>query len=56
MENKLNELAALVKEMRESQTSFFRSKHRNHLDRSRELEAKVDNLVKEILDTQIKLF
>lgn len=55
-DEKAVELAALVKEMREAQTAFFRSKHRNHLDRSRMLESRVDEKVNEILDTQIKLF
>lgn len=59
MENKLNELkklASLVKEMREAQNNFFRTRHKNHLDRSRILEAQVDQAIKEILDNQIKMF
>jgi len=58
MEVKLKDLASLVKEMREAQNAYFRSRHKNHLDRSKALEAQVDKEVKSILepDNQITLF
>lgn len=40
--NELKELAKLVKEMRDAQKAYFKSRHKNHLDRSKMLEAKVD--------------
>ena len=42
-------LAKKVKEMREAQNEFFRTKQYSTLDRARSLEREVDRLIKEVL-------
>lgn len=46
------EFAILVKEMRDCQKKYFRSRLRDALNQSKELEREVDQAIKEILNPQ----
>jgi hypothetical protein len=45
-----------VKAMREAQTEYFRTRTATPLQRSKELERKVDEMIKDYESKQIKLF
>lgn len=52
----LDELAKLVKEMREKQREYFRTRNASILRESKDLERRVDRAVEEISDKQERLF
>lgn len=47
-----DEFVDLVKEMRDTQSKYFRTRDANVLNRARDLERKVDNRIKEIEDAK----
>ena len=53
---KLDELAELVRQMRDAQSNYFRERSPQWLSTARELERRVDRAVVDILDSQKKLF
>ena len=52
----MKELIQAVKEMREEQKAFFKTKRKEHLYRSKELERKVDQMIEELDFKQLELF
>jgi arsenate reductase-like glutaredoxin family protein len=52
----LDELAALVRQMRQAQNEYFRERSPQYLNLSKELERRVDRAVADILDKQGTLF
>lgn len=52
----LERLAKLVVEMRDAQKRYFRHREPDVLERSKDLEKKVDEICRSVLDTQGKLF
>jgi Na+/phosphate symporter len=49
-------LIELVREMRAAQKEYFKKRSKDVLNRSKELERKVDNYIQSIINTQQKLF
>lgn len=47
------ELASAVKDMREAQNAFFKTKQFADLDKAKKAEKKVDGMVKQILTAQV---
>ena len=43
----MNDFMALVKEMRQAQKSYFQTRNRDWLDKSKELERQVDKAIRE---------
>lgn len=54
--SKIDELAALVQQMRTAQNDYFRERSPQYLSRSKELERRVDKTVAEVLNKQGNLF
>lgn len=52
----IDDLAQLVRDMRQAQCTYFRDRSPQALSRSKELERRVDRAVSEVLDKQPKLF
>ena len=52
----LDELARLVRQMRDAQRAYFRERSPQALSVSKELERRIDRAVANILDTQPRLF
>ena len=52
----LREVAQLVRDMRDAQKTFFRNSSTMALSNAKALERRVDELVSEVLDDQLKLF
>lgn len=46
----LNEFEQLVFEMRKNQTAFFKTKHKDYLNRSKQLEKQVDKHLENKID------
>lgn len=53
---KIDDLAKLVREMREAQRSYFTERSPQWLSKAKELERRVDRAVADVLDKQGKLF
>ncbi len=53
---KLDELALLVRQMRDAQRTYFRERSPQALSTSKELERRIDRVVADVLDKQPKLF
>lgn len=45
----------LVKEMREAQRAYFKTRDKSWLNKSKDLEKQVDQAIKEFFDNQIKI-
>lgn len=56
METDLVDFARLVSEMRRVQRNFFRTRDYTLVERAKQLERQVDEVVREILEEQPKLF
>lgn len=52
----IEDLARKVKEMRQAQRNYFKTRAPKYLDRSKEMEREVDGITEEILNPQISLF
>jgi hypothetical protein len=53
----MNEFIELVREMRNAQKEYFKTRDKNVLQRSKELERKVDSfLAQQVINQQTKLF
>ena len=52
----IEDLARKVKEMRQAQRNYFKTRALKYLDRSKEMEREVDGITEEILNPQISLF
>lgn len=53
----MNEFIELVREMRNAQKEYFKTRDKNVLQRSKELERKVDSfLTQQVINQQTKLF
>jgi hypothetical protein len=52
----MKEFIELVREMRNAQRAYFRTRSKDALNRSKELERKVDNYLQSINNTQQTLF
>jgi len=53
---KTEDLAVLVREMRDAQKAYFKERSPQQLSVSKELERRVDKVVADILDKQTKMF
>lgn len=53
---KVEQLAELVRQMRDAQRNYFSERSPQWLSTAKELERRVDAAVKEVLDSQMKLF
>lgn len=51
-QNEFDEFVDLVKEMRDTQPKYFRTRDANVLNRARDLERKVDDRIKEMQDAK----
>lgn len=54
--SRLDELATLVRQMRDAQKTYFRERSPQALNYSKELERRVDKAVSDVLDKQVELF
>ena len=53
---KIDELARLVRQMRDAQRTYFRERSPQSLSFAKELERRIDRAVSDVLDKQAKLF
>lgn len=56
IDKKTLQFVELVSKMRQAQKNYFRTRGKNYLDESKQLERRVDEMAKEFRDTQQELF